>query len=194
MSLFRSISSSVNTDKLNVKKKTARVPSNVSYLVDNLWEWKRPDNCPNRRYSVYASPSIDLAQQFGGTGDGVVYEVELTGKCLIAQTRIEDARDHPETKTLPKLLLKLLGQDWVDSALKNKNELGQLWIPCLSKGEVDALLQTPSYSHIRESIWENITYWDDATIFNESDKLPKNNGEVFFEPIDGYYLRSINTV
>jgi hypothetical protein len=193
MSLFRSRSSGIRPDKLIVKKNTARTPSNVPYLVDNLWEWKRPDTFPNRRYSVYASPSIDLARKFGGIGNGVVYEVELIGKFLVAQTKIDDARDHPDCINLPKLLLKTLGQSWIDSSLEEKKEMGQLWIPCLNKHEIDILFQSPSINHLRESIWESITYWDDASTFDDVDKLPQHNGEVFFDPIDGYHLKSINS-
>jgi hypothetical protein len=192
MSLFRSKSSIHDSEKLIVYRTTARLPGNVPYLVDNLWEWKRPETFPNRRYSVYASPSIDLARKFGGAGDGVVYEVELTGKFLMAQAKIEDARYHPECIALPKLLLKLLGQNWIDSPLEEKNKLGRLWIPGLKKTEIDNLLQSSSVRHLREPIWESINFWDDVSTFDDVDKLPQHNGEVFFEPIDGYHLKDID--
>lgn len=193
MNLFRSKSSKVKSDKLLVSKKTARVPSNVPYLVDNLWEWKRPEFFPNRRYSVYASPSIELARKFGGAGNGIVYEVELIGDFLIAQTKIEDARYHPDCISLPKLILEKLGQSWIDSSLEEKKEIGQLWIPCLKKQEIDTLFQSPLISHLMPSIWEAITYWDGASNFDDLYKLSQHSGEIFFEPIDGYYLKSINS-
>ena len=107
MSLFRSAKPGFDLDELIAYRNTARAPGNVGYLVDNLWEWKRPDDCPNRRYSVYASPSIELAKKFGGSGNGVVYEVELTGKYVIAQSKYDDARKHPDCVSLKKLLLKM---------------------------------------------------------------------------------------
>jgi hypothetical protein len=192
MSLFRSVRTGCNPDELNACKTTARPPGNVEYLVDNLWEWKRPDIYPNRRYSVYASPSIELARKFGGSGNGVVYEVELAGKYLIAQSKYDDARNHPDCVSLEKLLLKMLGQSWIDSSLEEK-EIGQLWTPCLKKCEVETLFQSSPISHLRESIWEGITFWDDASTFDDLDNLPQHNGEVFFQPIDGYYLKSINS-
>ncbi|MFC1560323.1 hypothetical protein ACFL3W_00090 [Pseudomonadota bacterium] len=192
MSLFRSAKPGHNPDELNVCKTTARKPGNVEYLVDNLWEWKRPDIYPNRRYSVYASPSIDLARKFGGSGNGVVYEVQLTGKFAIAQTKIDDARYHPDCASLPKLLLKMLGQSWIDSSLEEK-EIGQLWIPCLKKNEVETLFKSAPISHLREAIWESITFWDDASTFDDLNHLPHKNGEVFFQPLDGYHLKSIES-
>ena len=190
MSLFRSTKPVYNFDELIVCKKTARPPGNVGYLVDNLWEWKRPDIYPNRRYSVYASPNMELARKFGGSGNGVVYEVELNGEYLIAQSKYDDARNHPDCVSLKKLLFKMLGQSWIDSSLEEK-EIGQLWIPCLKKSEVETLFQSSPISHLRESVWEGITFWDDASTFDDLDNLPQQNGEVFFQPIDGYYLRSI---
>jgi hypothetical protein len=191
MGLFRSKTPGIKPEKLIARHNTARAPRNVPYLVDNLWEWKRPDICPNRRHSVYASPSIDLAKQLGGSGNGEVYEVELKGKFRIAQTKVEDSKFHPDCVKLPSFVLKQLGQDWVDGSLEEKKVAGQLWIPCLEKNEVDMFFQSPSLSNVMQSIWETITYCDDFSTFADVTSLPQHKGEVFFEPIDGYHLKHI---
>ena len=65
MELFRAIPSSqlVAAEKGFRRQSTIRVPSNVPYVVDNLWESLRPKNMPSRRHAIYASPTPELALQ-----------------------------------------------------------------------------------------------------------------------------------
>ena len=72
------------TTKFRKAKNTMRPPGNVPYIVDNLWEWKRPKGYPNRRYSVFASPKPSLASASGPEG-GTVYRVEFEGKYKLCQ-------------------------------------------------------------------------------------------------------------
>src|SRR5699024_1257198 len=93
---------------------TSRPPGNVPYVVDNLWEWKRPARLPCRRQAVFASPSADLARASGADG-ARVYEVDLVGEFAAAQTMgLDDSKFHPECRALPLLLQKQLGQTWIE--------------------------------------------------------------------------------
>ena len=126
---------------------TRRPPGYVPYVVDNLWEWVRPGAFPNRRHAAFASPSADLIEVAGDP-----HRVELRGHCKVAQIPQRDARFHPDCKELPRLLLRLLGQEWVDSLARAKAVAGLLWAPCLSADEVDALFVTEPLAGLREQV------------------------------------------
>ena len=80
---------------------TMRPPRNVPYLVDNLWEWKRPKNYPNRRFSAYASPTAQLALQ--AAEGGTAYTIEFNGIYKLCQVKgYKDSRNHPDCKKLKK--------------------------------------------------------------------------------------------
>lgn len=107
---------------------TRRPPSNVPYVVDNLWEWARPDRpeaYPDRRKSKFASPKPDQALRSADLledclassdvskenlrADGLpeecleqVFRVEFVGDPVIAQLPgVDDAKNHPDCKRLP---------------------------------------------------------------------------------------------
>ncbi len=85
MKLYRSIKAKNGTFKLNYDfKHTMRAPGNVPYIIDNMWEWLRSEDYPNRRFSAYASPSQELALQ-SGNPDGKAFYVEFPGAVKIAQ-------------------------------------------------------------------------------------------------------------
>jgi hypothetical protein len=78
---------------------TKRPPGNIPYLVDNLWEWKRPDGYPCRRSAAYASPQPYLAQDSGASGC-TVFRVELMEGFLLCQLQgYKDSKFHPECKS-----------------------------------------------------------------------------------------------
>lgn len=165
------------------KYKTIRVPRNVPYVVDNLWEWKRPDGYPCRRHSVYASPTPELAQE-SGPRDGQLYQVEFKKEvnCLIGQLGNADSKNHPDCQKLPKLLFKLLGQGWIDGSLAGKEESGRLWIPCLRKEEVELLFHSEPLAIIKDRVWDEISYWNDVRIVSlDAASLPYPQGEIFIE-------------
>ncbi len=192
MKLFRSLRNDLNQSGLQVTtSSTLRPPANVPYLVDNLWEWLRPPQFPSRRSSVFASPRPDLAQRSGPQG-GKVWRVSFPGRFTLCQVRgFRDSKDHPECKSLPKLLLKELGKTWTGLPLSQKRPAGQLWIPCLSKLEVDQLFgELPELQRIRERIVEAIDYWNQAVLIEDPVELPDAEGEVFFTAEDGYYLQA----
>jgi len=99
---------------------TRRPPGNVPYVVDNLWEWVRPETYPDRRKSKFASPKAEQALRSAGLladcleSTGVseeeiassglpdeclkhVFRVEFVRDPVIAQLLgVEDARYHPD--------------------------------------------------------------------------------------------------
>jgi len=203
LGIFRSIIVKEDgTTRLHEYRNTMRPPRNVPYIVDNLWEWKRPKGYPNRRFSVFASPQQDLAKKSGKDG-GTVYRVEFNGKYNLCQLKgYKDSKEHPECTTLPKLLLDKLGQDWIDDKLASKIEpgrllipkegAGRLWIPCLTKKEVDSLFEEVEIlKDIRDDIYNAITYWNDIVLIKKNEPVPDAEGELFFEAKEGYYLRII---
>jgi hypothetical protein len=188
MGIYRSTSKTIDSDELIVARKTARAPTNVPYIVDNLWEWKRPSLYPNRRLSVYASPAPELAKKWGGSGLGEVYRVEMKPPHMAAQAQVEDSRDHDECKKLPKLLIGMLGEKWTDESLESRTEVGRLWMPCLKKQEIEYLFDSvDALRAIKEAIWEAVSYWDDVSILHDSGSV-SGSGEIFFEPVSGYKL------
>ena len=179
-----------NTKTFKKYHNTMRPPGNVPYVVDNLWEWKRPKNYPNRRRSVFASPTPALAME--AVGGGMVYSVEFKGKYKICQVKgYWDSKKHPDCKKLRKLLFRIFGQDWIDGKLKNKEDFGRLWIPCLTKKDMNYLFgSNEKLKEVRDEIYNAITYWKDVALIKNGLDLPDSEGELFFEAEDGYYLKS----
>lgn len=170
---------------------TRRVPGNVPYLVDNLWEWARPDHCPSRRYAVYASPSPELAHEAGGAVGGSVYRVEFLGDVRAAQVQQKDARFHPEamgSQSLNRFVIRLLGQNWVDAPLAEKLSLAPLWSPCLSREEVESVIADSALAPHREAIGSQIKFWSDVQMLSQDHQLPYAEGEVFFEAASWQYI------
>lgn len=110
MELFRAIPSSqlAGVEKGLRRHATMRIPSNVPYVVDNLWESLRPKNMPSRRHAIYASPTPELALQNTSAplADGDEYVacrvVVEPQKIRIAQLQVTDARYHSEIRLISK--------------------------------------------------------------------------------------------
>ncbi len=194
LKIFRSAKAKPDTTaELHEYRNTMRPPGNVPYVVDNLWEWKRPEKYPCRRFSVYASPQKSIAEKLGPY-DGTVYRVKFKGKYKLCQVQgYKDSKDHPDCKKLKELWkFKNFEQDWLDGKLKDKEETGKLWIPCLSRNEMNYLFgSNEKLREIRDEVYNAITYWNDVVLIKNNMPLPDPTGELFFEAKDGYYLRDI---
>jgi len=193
LKIFRAVKADANTtSKPHVCKRTMRPPSNVPDVVDNLWEWKRPDGFPCRRTSVCASPTPELAIK-ASTSSVDVFRVKFSGRYRLAQVQgKDDAKEHDDCRQLCKQLLKKLGQGWLDSTMREKEKAGILWMPCLRKEEVEALFnEVGELKAIRNEIWEAITFWNDVALIREGSLAPDQSGEFFFEAEDGYRLEPI---
>ena len=174
-------------DKKNPQESrtTRRIPGNVPYVVDNLWEWVRPPHFPSRRHCVCASPKETLAQEFGGSSAGTVFQVQKIVGGKIAQIKQQDAKLHDDARTLHKTLLKLLNSDWlVNAALAEKEAIAPLWMPCLSRDEVESLFITiPRLAEIKEDLIKEIKFWNEAKIAPLNEPWPFDDGEIFFEAV-----------
>lgn len=186
--------------------KTRRDPQSVPYLVDNIWEWLRPEAFPSRRYSAFASPSKAYVADTYVMENGVVCKVELIPPFSLAQLQPftdrpsdegphpphADAKHHPDVKTLPGLILGALGRDkdnhWPSLPLSQKRDAGLLFLPCLSKEEVEDLFTSTPLANIRGEVEAACRFWNDAEHSESVDDLQDPIGEVFFYPEGGYRL------
>jgi len=184
--IYRSLSKASYSPELKQHKTTKRAPSNVPYVVDNIWEWLRPENMPTRRLTVCASPFKELALKYATSND-LLCSVGFAGKTNVVQiTNYQDAKLHPDVKKLPRLITKYLGQNWLDSDLVNKQSYGQLFIPLLSSEEVSSLLSTPELLDLKEQLTKTSTFWQDVNHVDDDYQL--TDGELFFYADDGYFL------
>lgn len=160
---------------------TRRIPNNIPYLVDNLWEWKRPENYPSRRHATCCSPTREGASASGVATTGRIYRVEVLSGEPIVQIRMRDAKDHGEVKELPKLLIRLLGGSaFGDLPIESKRDLAPLWCPVLSREEVDHLIRSGRLAPHAQEIWDAIHFWEDATLLDMNSELANQEGELFF--------------
>ena len=193
---------------------TRRPPSNVPYVVDNLWEWARPEAYPDRRRSKFASPNYEQALRSRGLPTSQVqsvFRLEFVGDPAVAQLSVRDeegrlvrdAKNHPDCKRLRKLLIgKLDGERdrffWPSQPMEEKYPASQLFQPCLTAEEVDHLFDTVEVLQPhKDEIRRRITYWDDLELV-DADSLYNQEGEVLFQFKDpgeeeGFWLRPVET-
>jgi hypothetical protein len=193
MIIYRSEDPGKKLNSINPCRKTLRLPGNVPFVIDNLWEWKRPEGFPCRRHSVYASPIPELAKKLGRE-EGQVYRIKICGNYMLAQVKKhKDSKYHPECHSLNKALQKKLGMsgrnaNWVNKSLADKTTIGRLWMPGLSKEQVEELFtDVIQLSEIKSEIYEMIKYWDNVMLIRQ-ENICDPQGELFFESDVGYVL------
>ncbi|WP_118831783.1 hypothetical protein [Salinibacter ruber] len=177
---------------------TRRPPSNVSYLVDNLWEWARPEGYPSRRNAKFGNPDPKEALRSAHlSSPDQVYRVEFLDDPKVAQmTTDRDARDHSDCRSLRKLVVRTLDGDmgrysWVSQDLSEKGPAAQLFQPCLTKEEVNRIFEkSDALRPHREEIREAVEFWDDVVVVEPGD-LDNDEGEVFFEYEGGFRLHPL---
>lgn len=184
MLMFRAVpKKDFDENKIYTAQKTRRTPSNVPYLVDNLWEFLRPDHFPSRRFSAYASPTPDLALQNASAvgnneNDYVVTQVVFnTSNIKLAHIEITDARYHKDIQLLMRKIINFLGKDFSNLSVKEKIEHAVLFLPSVSKEELNEYFSSsPEKALLAKEIKEMSSFW------NEASNTPMNhNGELFFE-------------
>lgn len=180
--IFRLDTQSADSKNPYKPQPTRRAPGNVPYIVDNLWEWTRPESFPNRRHSVYASPTAELAKSAGGAFGGQVFKLVIPGEnAKICQIEQWDAREHPEVKSLTKWINAKLGHSWISGTLKDKQDIAALWAPCLTKDEVEQLFGCGKLKELRDEIWGIIKFWEQASLLTGNQALSNSIGEIFIE-------------
>lgn len=154
-----------------------RLPGNIPYLVDNLWEFARPEAMPSRRHAVYASPTAELALENAlvpntSAADYVVCEVAFERPAPMIQLSVKDARWHPDVGTLQRAVNAMI-EPWVDIALSKRLPLAPLFMPGATKVDLtEAMEGSPELLYILMQVSKLVTLWDDAAA---------PSGELFFE-------------
>ncbi|TQK01137.1 hypothetical protein [Herbaspirillum sp. SJZ107] len=144
-----------------------RLPANVPYFVDNIWELCRPDARPSRRHAVYASPTVELALD-GAAGVGqprdgfVVGRVECQTPPKTFQLSVADARYHRDVRNLQKFV-----HDWLAKrhppGSADRLALAPLFLPGVTRGEIMGLME--GNAPLREFVDKlavMVTVWSDA--------------------------------
>lgn len=181
---------SAQLDEVHRWRPTMRLPTNVPYIVDNLWEYLRPANMPCRRHAVYVSPSPELAiecaarpgEQFKYTA----YEVEISGSYTITQLNVQDARHHPDVTAI-LTLVKAHQAGWKNLSWASQLHLGMLFAPGCTK-EIWAQV---SQEDARAA--ELVAQMSDLSAFWATSHTPVIGcqGELFFELDDTSSYRLI---
>ena len=190
--LYRAVSrQEFDASRRYVRQSTPRAPSNVPYVVDNLWEWLRPAGAPSRRHAAYASPTPALALANASSAGSdrseyVVCAVELEGDVRVAQLKVSDARHHPDLRRLQRLVLEVLGKDFHAASLPERCAVGPLFMPFMTKNDLQSLAHTaPDVQTIFDLAKDRSDFW--ATASAELD--PESDGELFFELANGASYR-----
>lgn len=180
MLIYRAISDDQSLGPFTIQP-TRRPPTNIQYVVDNLWEWKRPAHLPSRRHSVFASPRPELALQSAVGENPRAFRVVIESGELVAQIPKSDARYIDEARKLPRDLYELLGgQEFLSGPIIKKAAIAPLFCPCLTKEEVEELFRGDVLAPHRDAVWSAIKFWDHVKLFSVNDQPPYPDGEVFF--------------
>jgi hypothetical protein len=165
---------------------TWRPPGSVPYVVDNLWEWARPEGYPTRRTAAFASPT---SKEAGACHGEFVYCLTLQTGTLVAQLeRFVDSKLHPDVKGLPGFIRDALGPDWFSKKLASKGEEASLFCPCLHKDEIESIILESTLIP-RPELFAKIGYWSDVRLIALGEEPLATSGEIFFTvPAEGYTL------
>lgn len=198
MKLFRAVPriNEPSADTAHTKNTSLRAPSNVPYLVDNLWECMRPNHMPSRRHAAYASPTPELALANassiagGEKNDYAVFEVSIKGQAKVAQLAVTDARYHTDIRQLPKAIFDVLGKNFSALPLAQRMSVAPLFMPYMKKEDILFLAESqPVVQACIDKALAVSMFWTSAytTPCNTS------TGELFFELADdaAYYLVAI---
>lgn len=178
--LFRAESASrFRSGTAQTRREGVRLPVNVPYVVDNLWEHLRPRAMPSRRHAVYASPTPQQALGSGTKDDLVVGELWFAGEVKLAQLQVADAKDHPDIRAIGKAM-----QGWIDAfaaAGGERADLAPLFVPGSGKADWAAAIEaSPAVAALVTRMTEASTFWVSASATPRA-----NGGETFFEPLPG---------
>lgn len=198
MKLFRAVPriNEPSADTTHTKHTSLRAPSNVPYLVDNLWEHLRPSHMPSRRHAAYASPTPELALANASAivGDEknayAVFEVSIKGQAKVAHLNVTDARYHDDIRQLPKAILNVLGEDFSALPLAERMAVAPLFMPYMKKEDILVLAASqPVVQACLDKALSVSTFWKSA----RTTPCATSTGELFFELADdaAYHLVAI---
>lgn len=164
------------------RQTTLRIPSNVPYVLDNLWEWLRPDTMPSRRHAVYASGTPELAMENASAplanGDCYVACRVVVGadEIRVAQLQVSDARNHEDIRMISRWLSRH-SREFTEISLAERQGLALLFSPGLRQNELEELRQQSLLiQNLCAYVQEQSTLWPTASTAPNGAA-----GELFFE-------------
>jgi hypothetical protein len=178
MNLYRAVpKENLDYNKAYRRAKTPRLPGNVPYFVDNIWEFFRPSDKPSRRYAIYASPSVELAlenasAQHLARDQYTACRVTPLNPVKAFQLSVTDARYHPDIKNLQKLIHDYLYKI-ENPSFNDKQFLSVLFVPGSNKQDIEtAIIDNIKLQALMEDALKIVSIWRDE---------PNIKGELFFE-------------
>lgn len=155
-----------------------RLPSNIPYMVDNLWEFTRPSERPSRRHAVYASPTPELALTYAIAGGAersyIACKIDFQNDPVFMQLSVEDAKLHPDILVLQQFVNRKLGS-WSAMTLDHKTELAPLFLPGVTREELLTAMARSAFLHdLVHAAAALVTFW-------WPEQEIKETGELFFE-------------
>lgn len=189
--LYRAVKtlSAADADKVHRWRPSVRLPSNVPYIVDNLWEHLRPVDMPCRRHAAYASPTRELAVQCAAKPSEpapTAYVVAITGAYRVTQLDVEDAREHADLPAVRALVQKRQ-KEWAELPWDTRLRLGILFAPGATKADWERVIrEDAAVAGIVADLSRLSTFWASAHA-----PVASSRGELFFELQDSasYQLR-----
>lgn len=184
MPLYRAVRRATLKDGQEILRHSGRrLPSNVSYMVDNLWEFTRPADRPSRRHAVYASPTPQLALENAAAGalakdQYVACELRFRYEPAMIQLTKKDAREYSDLRKIQSLVNEQLGKQ-AAAGLQDKLALAPLFLPGVTKEELaSAMAGNAQLNELVQQAAALVTIWtpDPAAI--------SPDGELFFEIAD----------
>jgi hypothetical protein len=180
MKFFRAIPTAHYTPGEELKRHPGRrLPSNIPYMIDNLWEFTRPQDRPSRRHAVYASPSPELGLTYAVAGGAardsyMVCAMRFRKDPAFMQLSVEDAKFHPDVLVLQQFVNRKLGSESAAS-LDRKLELAPLFLPGVTREELlEAMRGSARLAEFVQEAAALVTFWwPQGTV--------KETGELFFE-------------
>jgi len=195
MSLFRAVPAShpATNGQPQRARHTVRLPKNVPYIVDNLWEHLRPEAMPCRRHAVYASPTPALARQNISSviadGEVAVYEVVIEGAYKMAQLRVEDARCHGDIAAVQDIFQASIAS-LLAASVQERQLASPLFMPGCSKQDWARAVQDSQWAaRFAKEASRRSTFWSDAVT-----EPMDSRGELFYELGKGASYRLLGPV
>jgi hypothetical protein len=157
---------------------TSRVPVNISYLVDNIWERLRPHYAPSRRQAIFASPSAKQALESAsqsGASDNVVCELIVRDvDCRVAHLSEPDAKYHRDVKHLTAVASPLFASLFHNMPDNEKLVYAPLFMPGTSAETTMAILRRPELAPLA-AVAASCTMWKEASF----EPVPGHPGELY---------------
>ena len=189
MKIFRAVPHA-NIGETFAWRKDTRLPSNVPYFVDNLWEFTRPADKPSRRRAVFGSPTAAVALESASadllTREGyAVGLVEFQGPTPVPfQISVKDARYHKDIGKLQKLAKEAFQGD-TRRNFENRLALAPLFLPGMTTDELaTAMNSSVELAAMVQRLAAAVTIWNDIA--------DPELGEISFEltPQTSFSLRT----